>query len=106
MFEDFLKDKVKIIRKKTDFSGGLAAETQEVIAEEKCRKTSPNQRDFQQIQHQQINKQIWKIYLKADSQFQDWDLLSIENKDYTPLYRYEVAGKEKVHHIKILALRV
>ena len=101
MFEDFLKEKVKIIRKKADFSGGLAAETQEVIAEEKCRKTSPNQRDFQQI-----NKQIWKIYLKADSQFQDWDLLSIENKDYTPLYRYEVAGKEKVHHIKILALRV
>ena len=99
MFEDFLKDKVKIIRKKADFSGGLATETQEVIAEEKCRKTSPNQRDFQQIQHQQIN-------LKADSQFQDWDLLSIENKDYTPLYRYEVAGKEKVHHIKILAIRV
>ena len=52
------------------------------------------------------DQQIWKIYLKADSQFQDWDVLSIENKDYTPLYHYEVAGKEKVHHIKILALRV
>lgn len=106
MFENFLRERVEIIRKKADFSWGLAGESEEVIATEKCRKTSPNQRDFQLIQHQQINKQVWKIYLDSTTRYQDGDILKIDGVHYTSLYRYEVAGREKVHHIKILAISI
>lgn len=106
MFESFLREEVEIIRKKTDFSWGLAGESEEVIATEKCRKTTPNQRDFQQIQHQKINKQIWKVYLSGKTQCKEWDILRIAGICYTPIYRYEVAGRDKVHHIKILAISI
>lgn len=106
MFESFLREKVEIIRKKTDFSWGLAGESEEVIATEKCRKTTPSQRDFQLIQHQKVNKQIWKVYLKANSKLQEGDLLSIDGVRYTPICRYEVAGRQKVHHIQLLVFSV
>lgn len=106
MFESFLREEVEIIRKKSDFSWGLAWESEEVIATEKCRKTTPNQRDFQLVQHQQINKQIWKVYLSGKTQCKEGDLLSIDGVRYTPIYRYEVAGRQKVHHIQILAISI
>ena len=105
-FEDFLKIPCKIIRKKTEFSGGSAIEKEVVIAEELCRKTSPNQRDFQLVQHQQINKQIWKIYLLKNSVIEENDLIEIDGIRYTPIYRYWVTGKETLHHYKLLALAV
>ena len=106
MYQDFLKQKAKIIRKVADFSGWLAGVTEGVIATENCSLSSPNQRDFQQIQHQQINKQIWKIHLKANSKIQEWDLLEVEGVRYAPIYIYPVRGRKWVHHVKVLALSV
>nr|DAM99071.1 MAG TPA: hypothetical protein [Caudoviricetes sp.] len=77
-----------------------------MIATEKCRKTTPNQRDFQLVQHQQINKQIWKVYLSGKTQCKEGDLLRIAGICYTPIYRYEVAGRQKVHHIQILVMSI
>lgn len=106
MYQDFLKQKAKIIRKVADFSGWLAETTEEVIATENCSLSSPNQRDFQQIQHQQINKQIWKIHLKVNSKIQEWDLLEVDGVRYAPIYIYPVRGRKWVHHIKVLALSI
>lgn len=106
MYEDFLKQEAKIIRKVADFSGGLAGTAEEVIATESCSLSSPNQRDFQQIQHQQINKQIWKIHLNKNSKIQEWDLLEVEGIRYSPIYIYPVRGRGWVHHIKILAFSI
>ncbi len=106
MYEDFLKQKVKIIRKVADFIGGLAGATEEIVATESCSLSSPNQRDFQQIQHQEINKQIWKIHLNKNSKIQEWDLLEVEGIRYSPIYIYPVRGRSWVHHIKVLAFSI
>jgi len=106
MFKDYLYQTCDIIKKAADFTWGLAWDWETIISTEKCRLTSPNERDFKLIQDKEIWREIWKIYLNKWSLIDGECIIKVWDKEYKPVYIYRVHWPKKEHHVKVLATYV